>query len=155
VALALLFFRAPSAFITPQLWAEDGLLYANAYNVGWHALLLQYVGTHSLYGSIVALIATKFPPQFGPWIVVYAAHLAVLTVVAMATSPRFAFPYRGIAALAIVCAPAGSEVLAFLASAQWILPIGLVVLLYSTSKKSAAACGLEAAFTALAGLTGP
>jgi hypothetical protein len=155
VALAILFFRAHSTFATPQLWAEDGVLYRDAYNAGWHALLGEYGGTLNLYGSIVGLIATKFAPQFAPWVEVYAAHLAALTVVAMATSPRFALPYRALVALGIVCAPAGTEVLGFLASAQWVLPIGLVVLLYSTSGKSSAVFGLEVAFAALAGLTGP
>lgn len=155
LGLLILFIRTPTTFVTPQLWAEDGKLYAAAYNTGWHSLLQPLNGTLNLYGAAVATIAVNFPPILAPWIEVYAAHAATLLIVFMIMSPRFEMPYREIAALAVVCAPAGFEVLGFLVNAQWVLPLGLFVLLFSRPSDSTLIWLIEALFVAFVGLEGP
>jgi len=155
LALAVLLFRTFLTFVTPQLWAEDGLIYAIAYNSGWHALLSPLAGTFNVFGAAVALLAANLPPILAPWIEVYAAHAAALLIVWMVMSPRFDMPHKELAALGVVCAPGGFEVLGFLINTQWILPLGLFVLAFSSPSRTKAIVALEAIFVAIVGLDGP
>jgi hypothetical protein len=90
-----------------------------------------------------------------PWIEVYAAHAATLLIVWMVTSPRFDMPHKEMAALGVVCAPGGFEVLGFLTNAQWILPLGLFVLVFSVPSKTKAILAFETIFVAIVTLDGP
>jgi len=156
IALAILFVRVPRTFLRPEFWAEDALLYNDAYNFGWTSVFLPLAGYSNLYGRIVANIAVDFPPISWPWFGTYGANLAALLVVYMATSPRFDMPYRGLAAIAIVAAPASRQnILGALANAQWVLPLGLIVVLFSRGSKNWFVRVAEVAFTALASLQGP
>jgi hypothetical protein len=155
LALAVLLFRAFLTFITPQFWAEDGLVYAIAYNLGWHAFLVPLRGTLNVFGVAVALLAAKSSPILAPWIEVYVAHAAGLLIVWMVTSPRFDIPHKEIAALGVVCAPGGFEVLGFLINTQWILPLGLFVLAFSSPSRTKAIVVFEVIFVAIVGLDGP
>jgi hypothetical protein len=155
LALAVLLFRAFLTFVAPQLWAEDGVLYQTAYNLDWHALLIPINGYLKVFSVAVALVATKSPPILAPWIEVYSAHAAALLIVWMVTSPRFDMPHKEIAALGVVCAPGGFEVLGFLANTQWVLPLGLFVLVFSRPSKIKSIIAFEAIFIAIVGLEGP
>lgn len=63
LAALILFVRLPRTFLTPQFWAEDGILISDAYNGGWASLLYPIAGAYyNLYGNVVANIAVQFPP---------------------------------------------------------------------------------------------
>lgn len=154
LAALILFVRVPAQFVAPQFWAEDSLLISAAYNQGWAALMLPIGGTYyNLYGALVAAIAILAPPIAWPWISIYGAHLAAVAVVFLVTSPRFEFPYRAVAALAVVAVPV-SDVFGGLANAQWCLAIALFVLpLLRTG--SSWMLPLEAIVALVLGLEGP
>jgi hypothetical protein len=61
LAVVITVVRAAPSFVTPQLYAEDGALFSTAFNHGWHSLIEPIGGTLNLYGSLVALIASKAP----------------------------------------------------------------------------------------------
>jgi hypothetical protein len=156
LAVVITIVRAAPSFVTPQLYAEDGALFSTAFNHGWHSLVEPIGGTLNLYGSLVALIASKAPfIVVAPAIEAYGALAAVAIVVFMATSPRFELPFKSLAALAVACAPAAFELIGVLANAQWTLPLGLLILLFSRPASSSAVLIVEAAFVLLVGLEGP
>jgi hypothetical protein len=155
LASAIAIVRAAPSFLAPQLYAEDGLLFQAAYNHGWHSLIEPIGGALNLYGSLIALLASKAPLIVAPAIEAYGAFAALVLIVFMAMSPRFELPFRSLAALAIACAPAAFELIGVLANGQWILPLGLFILLFSRPSSSSAVSIAEAAFVFFVGLEGP
>lgn len=154
LAALILFVRVPAQFVAPQFWAEDSMLISAAYNQGWAALMLPIGGTYyNLYGSLIAAIAVLAPPIAWPWISIYGAHLAAIAVVFLVTSPRFDFPYRAVAALAVVAVPM-SDVFGGLANAQWCLATAVFVLPLLRSGPSQI-LPLEAIVAFVLGLEGP
>lgn len=154
LAALILFVRVPAQFVAPQFWAEDSMLISAAYNQGWAALMLPIGGTYyNLYGSLIAAIAVLAPPIAWPWISIYGAHLAAIAVVFLVTSPRFEFPYRAVAALAVVAVPM-SDVFGGLANAQWYLAIAVFVLPLLRSGPPQVLL-LEAIVALVLGLEGP
>lgn len=156
IALTILFIRIPGTFLRPEFWAEDAILFSDAYNFGWVSIFESLAGYSNLYGRLVANLAVYFPPITWPWFVTYGANLVAMSVVFMATSPRFDMPYRGLAAIAVVAAPASRQnILGALANAQWVLPLGLIVVLFSRRSERRLVRLGESAFTAVASLQGP
>jgi hypothetical protein len=156
IALVILIVRMPNLFRAPEFWAEDALLYEAAYNSGWASLLQPLGGAYfNLYGSLVANIAVHFPPIFAPWIQGYAAQFACLLTVFIVSSPRFDFPYKPLAALAVVATPIQDNTFGGLANAQWILPVGLFALLFSRASRNPWTLLPESVLTAMIGLNGP
>ncbi|WP_022720806.1 hypothetical protein [Rhodopseudomonas sp. B29] len=154
-AILITILRAPQCFLAPQFYAEDGFLFRSAYNLGLASLLDPIAGTLNLYGASIALIASHAPLVAAPAIEVSGSLAAVAIVAAMATSPRFDFPTKIVAALSIACAPAAFELIGVLANAQWVLPLGLFILLFSRAAASRAILIGEAAFVLVVGLNGP
>lgn len=157
LALLILFIRMPFTFVRPEFWAEDGLLISDAYNNGWASLTQPLGGIYlNFYGSLVANIAVQFSAHWWPWISIYGAHFAALLTVFLVTSSRFDLPYKAIAALAAVATPASRDsILGALANAQWVLPLGLVVLLFSRASRTWFVLLLEMIFVGVVALEGP
>jgi hypothetical protein len=145
----------PHAFLSPQLWGEDAVLLSQAHNVGWHSIFEPLGGTLVIYGRIIAIATGGLPLAILPSVYFLAALAAVLLVVFLATSPRFEIPYWAVAALAIVIVPPGEEVLCALANTQWVLPLGLIILLFSRPNGSRTIITLEAIYVFIVGATGP
>lgn len=128
LAVLILFVRIPSMFHAPEFWAEDGILISDAYNKGWMSLLAPIEGAYyNFYGNLAANIAVQFPPRAWPWLAIYAAHAGAILTVFLVTSPRFDFPYRALAALAVVAVPM-YDIFGGLANAQWVLALAVFIL---------------------------
>lgn len=155
-AILIVFIRFPGSLVAPEFWAEDGILISNAYNHGVASLFETIGGAYfNLYGSLVALLAVQAPPAAWPWITTYAAHLAAIFVVFVVMSPRFDFPLKPIAALAVVATPMQDNVFGGLANAQWILPLSLFVMAFSRPHPTRTFLFAEIAITIVVGLDGP
>lgn len=155
-AILIVFIRFPGSLVAPEFWAEDGILISNAYNHGVASLFETIGGAYfNLYGSLVALLAVQAPPAAWPWITTYAAHLAAIFVVFVVMSPRFDFPLKAIAALAVVATPMQDNVFGGLANAQWILPLSLFVMAFSRPHPTRTFLFAEIAITIVVGLDGP
>lgn len=156
LAALVLFARLPKAFLAPEFWAEDALLISSAYNQGWPSLFKPIGDIYfNLYGGLAALAAVQFPPIAWPCITTAAAYAAPVFVAFVVTSPRFDFPYKAIAALAVVVTPLQDNIFGGLANAQWILPVALFALAFSKRHRSPAVLVAEMAFAIVAGLNGP
>ena len=156
LAVAILFARLPRTFLSPEFWAEDALLINSAYNQGWPSLFKPIGEIYfNLYGSLVALAAVQGPPILWPVVTTYAAFGAAILVVFMVTSPRLGLPYKAVAALAVVATPLQDNVFGGLANAQWILPVGLFALAFSSRHRSPVILLAEIAFAVVVGLDGP
>jgi hypothetical protein len=145
----------PFAFVRPQFWAEDGMLFLDNRLLGITALKIPAAGYLFTIPRLVALVAGAFPVWLAPWIYNYAALGAVLLLVGLVTSPRFDMPYKPLLAAAIVVVPAGFEVLMNLVNSQWLYPIGVAMILHMRAPENRLGAFAEYLFVALVGITGP
>lgn len=148
--------RNPWMVTTPQLWNEDLWVFLRDQRErGGLAIFHPYAGYLHLMPRIVAALAGALPLYFIPWC--YAAgSLAGWLWVGwrILGSPLFTHPARAaIAVLAIGLMPQNGEVVLILTNVQWILAVGLAVLLAEPTHPPYRAHDLV--FAAGAALTGP
>jgi hypothetical protein len=135
-ALALLMFlRRPDAILRPQFWAEDGsIFFVEQLRLGfWSALGHLYAGFPFLVQRLVAGLGSMAPTRMVP--LVYNASAIAITALSMATFALPSFRHlvrndavRTAVCVAIVCMPAGQELLATQATVGYFLVIWLVFL---------------------------
>jgi hypothetical protein len=154
-AAALLFLRHPDQFANPQLWAEDGIFFLQAFEHGWRALGMGHAGYYHLAPRLVGGVATLVDPAAVPHAFVGCTLLLTLYVVSRALSPRCPLPLRPLCALAIVLVPDANEVLLNAVNLQWIFSAGLVLLLFSAEPERFAQRVDDLLSAVVFGLTGP
>jgi hypothetical protein len=153
---AALALRRAQAFSNPQFWAEDIYFYQRAYLLGWSAFLEPFAGYLDLVVRLIAHVAGRADPRLAPAIFVWGAALATLYVAARTLSPRCPLPhFAGLCALAVVLVPDTFEVLLNLANLQWVLAVGLILLLVSGDPAGRWQWIHDLAAAAALGLTGP
>ncbi len=156
VAATLYFFRAPDAWLNPQLWAEDGPVFLQqSLLFGWDSLFVPYAGYHLAIPRLTALAALPLPLEAVPAFYTYVSGAFVTLTLSLVLSPRLPFSYKPLLALAVVLVPHSGEVFATLTNIQWFLPLGLLVMAFMQPPASRAGQWLEAGYIGLAGLTGP
>lgn len=135
-ALALVMLaRRPDAITRPQFWAEDGsIFFIEQLRLGfWSALGHPYAGFPFLVQRLVAVLGSMAPTRLVP--LVYNASAIAITALCMAT---FALPgfrhlirndgVRTAVCVAIVCMPAGQELLSTPTTVGYFLVVWLVFL---------------------------
>ena len=155
IGLAILIARSPQSFLAPEFYAEDGVLFQDAYNDGFHSLIAPLMGSLHFYGYVVAKLAVMTPLTAVPRIQAYGGLAAFAITMWIVTSPRFQAPYRPLLALALACAPAAFEIIGVLINSDWVLPIGVFALLFSDPADEKRTLYAEMAFVFVAGLSGP
>ena len=156
-ALLLYWFRDPQAFVSPQFWAEDGMIFwLEQYTRGWRAIFIPYAGTSDFAPRVTAFLASFFDPSYAPRL--YATAAIAFTCWSAATaataieSPLIGFLFG----LAIMLPPNPSgEMLGTVSDAQWFLAPTLALIAATDSRTSLALRLNRVLFTAIAGLTGP
>ncbi|MBZ0112159.1 MAG: hypothetical protein K8J08_06855 [Thermoanaerobaculia bacterium] len=126
---AILFWRKPDAFLNPQFWAEDGVVFfQQAYIEGSHSLVVTYSGYFHLIPRLVAWFVEAAPYRFAPAFYNLAGLGGMWAVVAMLHSPRLRLPVPSAYALVPVLVPhLTGEVFVSLTNVQW--PLALLLLL--------------------------
>lgn len=155
LATSAIYLRMPTLFANPQFWGEDMVFYGTATLQGARAVMQTVSGYILLVPWIPSLFATRLPPALAPAILLYASVFLTLLVVWFATSPRFIAPLRPLIALALVVVAPGFEVLGTITNVQWILPIGVLILLFSKTPETRSTAFVDIAFVGLTMLTGP
>jgi hypothetical protein len=155
LALAVLFWRMPSAFTHPQFWGEDIFFFYGARFDGLSSVLIPLGGYLTAAQYVVALLTSPFNPVFAPALYCYSAILLSLLIVWMVTSPRLDMPLKPLLAIATVVVPMGREELGVLCNIQWILPIGAFAILFMRAPNSKWIIAFEAIFIALMATSGP
>src|SRR5436190_10304758 len=103
---AILCARRPDAFHNPQLWAEDGVFLAEAYERGGGKVLFQeFAGYLHFVPRLVAWLAMQVDPLWMPHVFVAIAIALTLYVATRALSRRCPIRLRIAGALAIVLVP--------------------------------------------------
>jgi hypothetical protein len=135
VLAVVLVLRRPDAILNPQFWAEDGRIYfSEQLTLGfWSALLKGYKGFPYAAERGIAALGSAVPLVEVP--LAYNVVSIVVTALAMATFsvPGFRHLIHGnalrvITCLAIVCIPAGQELVATATNVGWWLMVWLVFL---------------------------
>lgn len=123
---AVLLARRPDLVTTPQLYAEDGVVFfREAALSGLGSLLAPYAGYHHLVPRLVALIASPLPAPVQPavyvWISVALAAACCALLAPLLRSSIADAGLRVLAALGVAVAVPADEIIASVASLQWYL----------------------------------
>jgi hypothetical protein len=127
VSFLILFSRRPDAILNAQFYAEDGLRwYADAYQYGWHCLLIPETGYLQTASRLVGLFSLRFPFAVAPLVMNLCALTVQILPVNYFLSPRFdSVPLheRFIGALLYLAIPNSVEVHANTTNMQWHLAL--------------------------------
>jgi hypothetical protein len=138
VAFAVLFSRRPDAILNAQFWAEDGkYFYSDAYQYGWHCLLLPYGGYLNTLLRLIGLLALLCPLAFAPLVMNLCAMVIQILPVNLFLSTRFsAIPYntRLFGSLLYLALPNSSEIHANTTNIQWHLALLALLVLLSQAE---------------------
>jgi hypothetical protein len=156
VCAVILALRRAEAFSNPQFWAEDIYFYQRAYLLGWNAFLEPFAGYLDIVYRIIAHVAGRVDPRLAPAVFVWGAAAATLYVAGRTLSARCPLPHlAGLCAMAVVLVPDTYEVLLNLANLQWVLGVGLILLLISRDPAGRWQWIHDLVAAAAMGLTGP
>ncbi|MCG6203630.1 hypothetical protein LPW26_03180 [Rhodopseudomonas sp. HC1] len=151
-ALALLAVRTPDAFLNPQFWAEDGVIFWQqmADHGGWAAVQMPYAGYLHAAPRLTALVASLFDPAYAPRL--YASAAILLTLWSAATAATCVEDQRlgFLLGVGLLLPPmADGEIFGNITNIQWLLAPTLALLLAAPPSIN------RAAFAVVAGLSGP
>ena len=155
VVAGALCLRKPGVFVQPQFWAEDAsIFYSQAMLDGRAAVFRPYNGYLHLVPRLTAALAAAGNPLYAPTVFLATSVLLTLAVAAACFSPRLHLPYPPLWALAIVLVPHTGEVFNNLTNLQWILALGLLLLLLAEDARTPWQWGADLGSIILLGLTG-
>ena len=154
---AILFWRKPDAFLNPQLWAEDGVIFfQQMYLEGARSLALTYSGYYHLVPRLVAWLAEAAQYRYVPAIYNLAGLGGTWAVVAMLHSPRLGLPAPFLYSLPLVLVPHFTgEVFVNLTNVQWSLALLLLLTVLQDPPEKPRHLGIDALILVLAGLSTP
>jgi hypothetical protein len=90
LAFLVAFSHRPDTLLNAQFWAEDGTFwYADAYNLGFHSLIMPEAGYLHTVARLVALFALFFPLSVAPLIMNLCALAVQILPVNVFLSSRF------------------------------------------------------------------
>jgi hypothetical protein len=126
-----LFMRRPDLLVTPQLYAEDGVIFFREAAVnGVASLFMPYAGYHHLVARAIAVLALPFPagvqPAMYTWtsVAIAAACCAALVPLLREVVPDAGL--RAFAALGVAVAIPSNEIIGSVASLQWYLHLPML-----------------------------
>ncbi len=153
---AILGLRRAQAWTNPQFWAEDAYFYQQALQLGWRAFLVPLAGYLHTVLRMIAQVSSQVDPTLAPAVFVGGATAVTLYVAGCTMSRRCPLPhFAGFFAFAVVLVPDTHEVLLNLVNLQWVLAIGLVLLLISGDPETRGEWAHDLIAAAAMGLTGP
>lgn len=152
----LLVIRRADGFVNPQFWAEDFWpFFTEAHTVGPRVIAWPYNGYLHLLPRLIAEAATPLNPAIQPAVYLLAALALTLGVVALALSPRLELPGKPWLALAVVAVPHTGEVLLNVTNVQWVVALGLLLVLLRRDPARPGEWAEDGAVLFLGGFTGP
>lgn len=156
VAVVMLFFRRPDAFIQPQLFVEDGtVFFRDDHELGLAALTKPYAGYLHLLPRLIALAAGVFPIEWRPRLYVLGCLLVMLLIACRTLQARVELPSRWAFALCPLVFPIGPFIFLHLTNIQWFAAILLLLLLLARPAENARQIVADVAIAAVSGLSGP
>lgn len=150
--------RAPSQLVSPQLWAEDGVIFfADAWRCGIDAVSYRYAGYLHVAPRLAAWAAVNGPRTWLPSLFVIGSLAALLVVGYLLASRRVPVPWSAkvLMAAAILLPPTTAEVILRLVNIQWPLALALVLVALADPPKRWTGVAGEAVCLFVCGLSGP
>lgn len=123
--------RQPDKVWRPQFWAEDGsIFYLQAEYSGLASLWRPYSGYWHAYPRLVAVVGTRVPVLYLPWLYATGALLATTGALVMAIRADLVHHWstRAALVLAVLLAPPTDELWLILTNSQWFGALFLVAL---------------------------
>jgi hypothetical protein len=148
--------RRPESLLRAQFWAEDAnVFFYQARELGLAALIEPYAGYLHLLPRLVAALASWLDLGAAPLLYSVAAGLGTLYVAALTLGSRFPLPASPVYALLLALVPDAFEVLWHLTNLQWVLCLGLLVIVMQHAPASRWATVHDLSAVLVIGLTGP
>jgi hypothetical protein len=155
LVIVILCWRRSIAFMLPQFFAEDGAFYSDALTNGAGSVVTPFAGYHHFAIRLVAWATVQFDSLYAPNIFLFASVLTTIAVTAACFSSRIDLPCRPLFALSIVLVPHTCEVFANLTNINWILALGLVLLMLAKDPTTPLQWAADIIVMILTGLSGP
>jgi hypothetical protein len=158
---AVLISRRPDAVFDAQFGSEDGrIFFADAYNLGgWHALFHTYDGYFHAVPRLASWLALVVPLAAAPLVTNLIAILVQAMPVSLLLGARSSawgsLRFRALMAGAYVALADNAEITFGITESQWILALGLILLLVAVPPQGALGRAFDCVFFLLAGLSGP
>lgn len=155
----LLWLKIPSPdFISNSLFEEDGNIFlSEAFQYGWHSLLIPYAGYLHIYPRLVSLIAVNLAPSWIPAFMFTGWIFAYLTMVYVVVSRSIVLGISTISSAILVSLitiqPNEGEVFFCVTNSQWIL--GIALLFYSLAPNQGRLSIPQNLFLIVSSLSGP
>lgn len=132
------------------------MLFINAYQHGLRAILIPYAGYLHLVPSLIAVCGVcGFDPAWVPAWCNGATFALWLVVAGGIFSARIRLPAKPALALALVMVPTAGHVIVFLYNLNWLLALGLVLVLIADDADTLGRRVVDRLVVLLCGLTGP
>ncbi|MFT3780988.1 MAG: hypothetical protein QM790_03165 [Nibricoccus sp.] len=144
----------PDRFLNPQFYAEDGLWYTEFLKLGWNSFVTHYGGYLLTADRLVALVAVQVPLRYAPALMNIAALIFTLCVAGRLLSSRNPLPYKPWIAFVLVLLPYLDDTLMTITNIQWVLAVGLVMLMISDDAENLSSRWYDYIYILVAGLTG-
>ncbi len=126
VCAGLSIWRRPDAVLTPQLWAEDGVVFfLDAWRCGLSAIAHQYAGYLHVFPRLTAWAASWAPAAYAPHLYAAASLVPPALVCRALASPRLpAAPWARVAMVVpLALPPMAAEVLFAPSYGHWYLTL--------------------------------
>ena len=152
--------RKPDAILQAQFWAEDGhVWFADAYNIGWSALLRAQDAYLQTLPRLAAGFAVHLPITIAPLALnclsICLQAIPAIILLSCRSSGWGNLRFRVLLAGMYVVMPNSREMIANITSSQWILAFCCFLLLVGAPPKGTAARALDAIAFLLCGVSGP
>ncbi len=158
VTLVALFSRRPDAYLNPQFWAEDGVVfYSQVMTLGAKSFLVRYGGYFHLYSRVFAWLFSGFAPAVMPTLYLLASVVGVLFTALLCTSSRVQLPValRFAMGFAVTLAPSPNEVFHTLLNTFWVLALCFILVLLFEAPKNRRQWAFDIGLLTVLGLSGP
>lgn len=127
LCMGAFFLKSPDAYLNPQFWAEDAVIFfKQQWNHEWPRILVPYAGYYHLLPRLVAWLASFFPIGLAPALYNLAALVVASSSIAYFLSKLNSAPLALVAFLGLFLAPTNGEVFGTLTNSQWFVQFFLL-----------------------------
>jgi hypothetical protein len=132
-----IFSKTPQQFITPQFWAEDGVIFfTQAMEKGACSFTISYAGYLHLIPRSIAYIATFLPAIYSPIIYFYLSNIILLILAWSYLVLWKQSPIGLFLVFSTILVPTRGEIFASMTNLQWVIAPLILIIFYSDSRLS-------------------
>jgi hypothetical protein len=160
VLFVLLILRRPDAFLNPQLWAEDGVIFFKEQLVYgfWQSVLTPHADYLHLVPRLTAALGSLLPVAWVPLVFTSVALLLAATCCSLFVLPSYRYILqsdlqRFWVCLLMAATPYSDEIFGNIANIQWYLGIAAVLIVFHRTPSGSPPRVIPAILIGVAGAT--